>query len=131
MADQLESFKRQLESKIEMSDLKDDRHLEARPCPRDVNLSDLMQASGETNFKVGEGKSAKGDFIKQLVGKNSADLSPIEIHSGNKDQIDFTESGVMDLHGGRHITIEAKSLKVSDVDLSMVLPDLSAIVSET
>ena len=83
MADQLESFKRQLESKIEMGDLKDDKQHNARPCPRDVNLSDLMLASGESNFKVGDGKSAKGDFIRHLVGKDPADLSPIEIHDGN------------------------------------------------
>lgn len=129
MADQLESFKRQLESKIEMGDLKDDRHHESRPCPRDVNLSDLMQASGEINFKVGDGKSAQGDFMKHLGGKDSADLSPIEIHSENKDQIVFSDSNVMALPD-RHITIEVGTLKASEVDLSIVLPDLSAIVSE-
>ena len=129
MADQLDSFKRQLESKIEMGDLKDDRHLEARPRPRDVNLSDLMQASGETNFKVGEGKSGKDKFMKHLVGKDSADLSPIEIHSENKDPIDFSVAPIMALGGSRNmITIEAQTLK--DNDLSMVLPDLSAIVSD-
>ena len=36
----------------------------------------------------------------------------------------------MALRADRLITIEAKSLKATDADLSMVLPDLSAIVSE-
>ena len=89
-----------------------------------------MQASGEINFKVGDGKSAQGDFIKHLGGKDSADLSPIEIHSENKDQIVFSEPNVMALPGDSHITIEAGTLKASELDLSIVLPDLSAIVSE-
>ena len=57
-------------------------------------------------------------------------MSPIEMHSESKDPIVFHDASIMGLRGDRHITIEAKSLKASDVDLSMVLPDLSAIVSE-
>lgn len=129
VADQLESFKRQLESKIDMGDQKADKHHEARLCPRDVNLSDLMQASGETNFKVGDSKPEKGDFNQHLAGKDSADLSPIVIHSDDKDPIVFSEANVMGLREDRHITIDAATLKASD-ELSMVLPDLSAIVSE-
>ena len=52
------------------------------------------------------------------------------MHSESKDPIVFHDANIMGLRGDRHITIEAKSLKASDVDLSMVLPDLSAIVSE-